>query len=327
MTGTEPPSAAADAVSAAESARFGEALARLLPGGGRIGLAVSGGPDSMAMLLLAQAAIPGEFEVATVDHGLRAESAAETAFVANICADLGAACEILKVHVGAGNKQHSARIARYAALTQWAERCDLAAIATAHHVDDQAETLLMRLNRGSGSAGLAGIRERGTFHWSKVQAVRPLLGWRRAELVAIIARAGIEAVRDPSNADESFDRVRIRNGLAEATWIDVEALARSASHLADAEEGLRHYEQMLLAEHGYANRDLAGISRPDVLTREGQLRLVGWALAERGRLPRGGEVARLVDELRAGRGGNVGGVLVTVEDGDWTFRPEPPRRG
>ncbi len=326
MTRTASPSPASDAVTPDQAARFAAALGRLVPDGAKPGLAVSGGPDSMAMLLLAHASVPGGFEVATVDHGLRPEAAQEAQFVAQICAALGVPCEVLAVEVGTGNKQHSARVARYAALTGWASRRGLAAVATAHHADDQAETLLMRLNRGSGVAGLAGIRERGFFMRDRTPLVRPVLGWRRAELASIMERAGIGAVRDPSNDDESYDRVRVRKFLNDAPWIDVEALARSAGHLADAEEGLEHYHQITLGEHGYAGRDLSGITKPQDLTREGQIRLVEWALAERGRMPRRSEAARLVDELNAGRGGNLAGVLVTVEDGDWVFRPEPPRR-
>src|SRR5690606_24714044 len=105
MTATEARSLAAEAADRALAARFGQELERLWPEGGRLGLAVSGGPDSLAMLLLAAAAIPGQFEVATVDHGLRAESAAECAMVARICAERAVPCEVLPVHVAAGNVQ------------------------------------------------------------------------------------------------------------------------------------------------------------------------------------------------------------------------------
>src|SRR5690349_11620180 len=125
-------------------ARFKEALERLWPEGGKLGLAVSGGPDSLAMLSLAEAIIPGLFEVATVDHGLRPESAAECAMVAQVCADRGIRCEVLQVEVGEGNVQARAREVRYEALGEWAGERDLSAVATAHHADDQAETLLMR---------------------------------------------------------------------------------------------------------------------------------------------------------------------------------------
>jgi tRNA(Ile)-lysidine synthase len=307
-------------------ARFKAALDRLWPQGGKLGLAVSGGPDSMAMLLLAEAAIPGQFEVATVDHGLRPEAADECAMVARVCGELGIACTVLRTKVGRGNLQKQARIARYAVLEDWAVERGLRAIATAHHSDDQAETLLMRLNRGSGLAGLAGVRERTPSLRHRILVVRPLLSTRRSELEQVVLDSGIDVVRDPSNSDDRFDRVGIRKALAAADWLNVEALAASARHLADAEEALAHYEQLIREQHGFADRNLAGISKPSFLTHEGQLRLVRWALGELNSCADGGDISRLVDRLREGKSGNLAGVLATVEGNEWVFRPEPPRR-
>jgi tRNA(Ile)-lysidine synthase len=327
MTGTAPPSAAADAVSAAEAARFGETLARLLPGGGRIGLAVSGGPDSMAMLLLAQAAIPGEFDVATVDHGLRPEAAGECSMVERACAEREIACTTLKVTLGDGNLQQEARVARYAALREWAESCELRAVATAHHADDQAETLLMRLNRGSGVAGLAGVRAVGWLDppACELPILRPLLGYRRAELARIVEAAGVEVVQDPSNSDEQFDRVRMRRALADAEWLDPLALSASAGHLADADHALSefaiHHWSMHVRPHG------EGFAFYPLAPRIMRLRIIGRIIGELGKAPRGSEVARLLDRLEAGESGNLGGVLARVEGNQWVFRPEPPRRG
>ncbi|MGD9665700.1 MAG: tRNA lysidine(34) synthetase TilS, partial [Novosphingobium sp.] len=171
-------------------ARFAGDLAQLWPEGGKLGLAVSGGPDSLALLLLAEAVAPGRIEVATVDHGLRPESADEADMVAQICAENRLRHETLKVTVPSGNVQDAARGVRYNALADWATRRGLDAVATAHHADDQAETLLMRLNRASGVAGLAGVRARGKIPGIDVPVLRPLLGWRRAELVEIVEAAG-----------------------------------------------------------------------------------------------------------------------------------------
>jgi len=226
MTGIASKPAASDGVTPSQAERFASDLARLRPEDGRLGLAVSGGPDSLALLLLAHAAIPGRFAVATVNHGLRPEAADECAMVERVCTDRGIACAVLQVELAAGNLQAEAREARYAALAQWAGREGLAALATAHHADDQAETLVMRLNRASGLAGLAGVRARGIVPGAALPLLRPLLAWRRAELAAIVANAGLEPARDASNADEAYDRVRIRNerqnrlsriGLPEAT--------------------------------------------------------------------------------------------------------------
>ncbi|NNF94866.1 MAG: tRNA lysidine(34) synthetase TilS, partial [Altererythrobacter sp.] len=190
------------------------------------------------MLLLAHASFPGQFEAATVDHGLREEAKTECAFVEQVCSERDIACAVLIVQVLEGNLQAQAREARYAALEHWVSDRGLAAIMTAHHADDQAETLLMRLNRGSGVAGLAGVRaDQHTEHWT-MRIVRPLLGFRRAELESVVSAAGLQAVKDPSNQDDRFDRVRIRLALADADWIDPLAVAQSAQHLADANEAL-----------------------------------------------------------------------------------------
>src|SRR5690606_37308469 len=233
--------------------RFAGALARLWPEGrepaARLGLAVSGGSDSLAMMLLAEAAMPRRFEVATVDHGLRPESGVGCAMVRELCAARRIPCAVLRVLVHGGNLQAEARGARYAALGQWAADRGLSAVATAHHADDQAETLLMRLNRGSGVAGLAGIRERGVVPGTALPLLRPLLGFRRAELATVVGDARLRAVEDPSNASERFDRVRVRKALAANEWLGVSALARSASHLADADEALEWAAQREWNEH------------------------------------------------------------------------------
>ena len=172
--------------------------------GAALGLAVSGGGDSLALLLLAHAALPGRVKAATVDHGLRPESADEADRVARYCAELGITHTTLSVSVARGNTQEQARKARYAALGDWAEENDLCALATAHQMDDQAETFLMRLNRGSGLAGLSAIRALGSVPSAPVRLVRPLLRWRRDELAAIVERFGWSAVDDPSNHDDRY---------------------------------------------------------------------------------------------------------------------------
>ncbi len=133
---SKPP--ASEAVTPGQAERFAAELGRLWPEGGPLGLAVSGGPDSLAMLELAHAAIPRRFAVATVNHGLRPEAAAECAMVERICAERGVPCTVLDIRTGSGNVQAAAREARYGALAKWAEREGLAALATAHHADDQA---------------------------------------------------------------------------------------------------------------------------------------------------------------------------------------------
>jgi tRNA(Ile)-lysidine synthase len=217
-----------------QAARFRadlEALTGAAPD--RLALAVSGGPDSLALLLLASAAYPGRVQAATVDHGLRRQGAAEAEFVADLCGRLGVPHATFAAEMNdSANLQAAARERRYALLAQWALEIGAGCLLTAHHLDDQAETLVMRLVRGSGLAGLSGIRA------VNPPLVRPLLGWRRAELAAIVDAAGIPPVADPSNEDERFDRVRVRKRLADADWLDPASLARSAAALAEAEEAL-----------------------------------------------------------------------------------------
>jgi tRNA(Ile)-lysidine synthase len=331
MTAPAARSPAAAELPAELVARFTAALKRLWPEGGKLGLAVSGGPDSMAMLLLAEAAIPGRFEVATVDHGLRAEAAAECALVEALCVSRGIACEILRVEVREGNLQMSAREARYFALGGWAGRRGLSAIATAHHADDQAETLLMRLNRGSGVAGLAGVREHVWMYGLDMPTVRPLLHFRRAELQSVIDASSIEVARDPSNLDERFDRVRIRQVLAEADWLDPLAISRSASYLAEAHEALEHMTNAAVRDYVTRHHDrVECVPPPD---RAVAFRVVGRIIQSLGGSARGGDIGRLLDRLERGEGGNVGGVHAHVksqsgaaESPRWVFRPEPPRR-
>lgn len=286
-------------------------------------MAVSGGPDSLALLLLAAAALPGRVEAASVDHGLRADSAGEAAMVARLCAELGVPHETLAVTVAPGNLQDRARAARYGALADWCERRGLCALATGHQLDDQAETLLMRLNRGSGLAGLAGVRARSTVPGSSLPLLRPLLGWPRRELAAMVAEAGIAPVRDPSNEDDRFDRVRIRRALADANWLDGAGLAKSAQLLAAAEDFVAGavdeiWQSRVRAADGAWKFDPVG---SDFAAIEIARRII----ARLGGEARRSEAAAFVARLRRGENASLGGVLVRVEGGEWVFRTEPPR--
>lgn len=225
--------------------------------------------------------------------------------------------------MASGNLQDAARHARYAALESWAADRSLGALATAHHADDQAETLLMRLNRGSGVAGLAGVRGRSMVPGSRRLLLRPLLTWRRAELAKVLDHAGVTAAQDPSNADERFDRVRLRRELAKADWIDPIALTASASHLSDADAALdwaahREWQECVSAVE---NALLYAPSAPRAI----RLRVVALILTRLGGNPRGGGVARLVDLLEAGEPASLAGVSARNVAGTWTFAPAPPR--
>ena len=291
----------------------------------KLGLAVSGGPDSLALLLLAHDALPGRIAAATVDHGLRAEGATEAAMVAQVCASLGVAHAILPVTVAAGNVQSQARSARYAALAEWAQAGGLAALATAHHADDQAETLLLRLNRGSGVAGLAGVRARGLVPQTALPLLRPLLGFRRTELAGLVSSAGYEAVCDPSNLDDRFDRVRLRKDLAGADWIDIPALAASAAHLADADAALDWAAQREWSE--CVTRAPMGLSYRPQAPRAVALRVIARIVRELdGAEPRGSAVARVFGSLLARETCSIGDLVARVTPEGWAFTKAPARK-
>jgi tRNA(Ile)-lysidine synthase len=298
---------------------------------GRLALAVSGGPDSLALLLLAAAAFPGEVEAATVDHGLRVASGEEASFVADLCRGLGVPHEILRAEVdrGRASLQRAAREARYGALGQWLAARSIRTLATAHHVDDQAETLVMRLIRGAGIGGLAGIRTKGILPMAGSEAivVRPLLGWRRAELRAIVEAAGVKPIDDPSNADPRFDRARIRQQLARNDWIEPVALARSAAALAEADAALDWAAQRLEEERVDAQQDRLAL-RPDGIPPELKRRLLLRLLARLRpeAVPRGDEIGRLIDKLETGGTATLAGVKCTGGE-TWLFEREPGRRG
>jgi tRNA(Ile)-lysidine synthase len=305
--------------------RFAADLDPLAPPDVTLGIAVSGGPDSLALLLLAAAARPGKVEAATVDHGLRRESAEEASHVAAICKRLGVAHHTLHAVVAPGaSLQAHARSARYRVLGDWAIECDLGAVASGHHADDQAETLLMRLARGAGLSGLAATRRRRPLE-PGVMLIRPLLGWRRAELAGIVAAAGLTPVDDPSNRDPRHDRTRFRGLLDEADWADAERLASSARWLSDADEAIEWAMAGLIAtrlsyDARTVNLDPAG------LPRELQRRLLLAAFDQLGApRPRGPELDRARKALRDGRTATLSGLKLTG-GATWRLTPAPPRR-
>jgi len=310
-------------------ARFRTDLAALGPVRLPLAIAFSSGPDSLALLLLAHAAFPGEVRAATVDHGLRAGSAAEAEHAARICAELSIPHATLRADVAAGaSVQAHAREARYGALAGWMDANGFFTLITAHHLDDQAETLLMRLLRGAGVAGLAGIRARRPLgDGSDVELLRPLLGWRRVELAAIVAASGFEAVSDPSNADGAFDRVRIRTLLAGAQWLDPAPLARSAAALADAEDALQAMTAGALTDAVEQHEDHL-LLRPATLPREVVRRLLLHCvrLYAPGARPRGEQVTDAIAALEQGRILTLAGVKLSPAGEAWRIEGAPPRR-
>lgn len=204
-----------------------------------LGLAVSGGGDSLAMLHLAVRA-GLRVQAVTVDHGLRAESAAEAAMVAQICAGLGVPHDTLRWQGWdhKGNLQDHARKARRRLIAEWAHGAGLGAVALAHTQDDLAETFLMRLARGAGVDGLSAMSPR----WSEggVLWLRPLLAASRQGLRDLLRAEGVAWVDDPSNDMDRFDRVKARKALAALAPLGLTpaTLAGVARHLAEARAAL-----------------------------------------------------------------------------------------
>jgi len=235
----------------------------------RVALAVSGGPDSVALMHLAARwrAARGEgpaLHVLTVDHALRPGSRAEAKMVGSVAAKLDLPYAILTwQHQGAGatGVQAKARAARYELMAAYCHANDIPALVTAHTLDDQAETFLMRLKRGSGLDGLAAIPERGA--WAGIAVLRPLLDVPKTRLVATLEAAGVPFVADPSNVDPRFERARMRGRIdaLAALSLTPEALALSARRLRRARDALDHAAQNFLGAHseiseaGYALLD------------------------------------------------------------------------
>jgi tRNA(Ile)-lysidine synthase len=294
----------------------------------KVGVALSGGPDSLALLMLAAAA--GPTMAMTVDHGLREDSAAEAETAGRVARSLGVSHAVVRVSVAPGGEglQGEARRARYAALGEWATAQGLAGVLTAHHADDQAETLLMRLSRGSGLAGLTGIRPARPLDETRSAGpllLRPLLGWRKAELEEIVAASGVVPARDPSNHNPRFDRTAARSLLAQADWIDPRRLAASASHLADAEAALAAITLQQAAEA--ISDDDGAIALHWTGIRELDRRLLVHLLADRfAKRPDGPAVERAMTSLQRGEIVTIADILARPEGARWHFRAAPPRR-
>jgi len=312
--------------------RFRADLDTLIDPGTRFGIAVSGGPDSLALLLLAESSRPGEFEAATVDHGLRPESAAEAKMVADLCEEMDVPHAILAIEWDlppASAIQEQARAVRYGALAAWMHDRDIGALLTAHHLDDQAETLVMRLNRGSGVRGLAGMRRKSKVPgYPDLSLLRPLLSWRRTELERICSEAGVEPVSDPSNLDDRFERVRIRRALAAADWLDPEALARSAENLGWSDEALDWATGQVWAGFVELGDDEI-VYRDPGAPREILRRIVAKAIAQLGNEGepddlRGRELDRLLSVLEGAKTTTLRGVRCSGGP-RWTFSRAAPR--
>jgi tRNA(Ile)-lysidine synthase len=316
-------------------------LFRDLAGSRGLILAVSGGPDSTAlMLLVARWQERPAALVVTVDHGLRPEAADEARLVAQNAERLGRPWRIMRVEgrPGRGNLQDWARRARYRCLAQAASEASFDTIVTAHHRDDQAETFLLRLARGSGVYGLAGMAGEGKL--KGLRLARPLLDVPRATLAEIAAATGLPTADDPSNNDRRYDRVRLRRlmpALAEH-GLTAHRLADTAGRLGRAAAALDHYAGALLAAHFRV--DLFGVATgPAAALAEVPEEVSLRALARLLQVVGGAEYTPRLDRVEALRAAilaagdaeslkrTLHGAVVTVERGILTAAREWGRQG
>jgi tRNA(Ile)-lysidine synthase len=316
------PNAVADELAHHVIANTHRLINRPVAAGEQIGVAVSGGADSMALLALAHQSWPGQIMAATVDHGLRQEAAQECAMVSAYCLSKSIPHHAITLSLATGgNLMARAREARYSALNDWANRVGLDWLMTAHQADDLFETMLMRLNRGAGIAGLAAIRLR-RGRW-----LRPLLSVRRADLRTFCEVNALPFVDDPSNIDERFDRARLREALGGALPVGPDGLQRSAAAMAEADDALEWMVEQLAQAHlvqGEGTIRLTRTDLPPALLRRLLARMIDYvrpgALSVRG--PRMDQAV-----VQLSRANRIVLADCLIDGGaQWVARPIPPRR-
>lgn len=299
-----------------------------------VGLAVSGGSDSMAMLHLMARAAPHagwRIRAVTVDHRLRSEAAEEAAFVARVCGGLGVPHDTLvwQDHPGTGNLMQIAARARYALMADWARGHGIGHIAVAHTADDQAETFLMGLSRGSGLEGLAGMRR----EWDEggIRFHRPLLAASRDELRACLARNGQDWRDDPSNDNDRYTRVKARRVLKALAPLGITADRLNATihnlHMAlGVVQGATAEAFRRIGQEGAGaialDRAEFGRLGPE-LARRLLVAAIRW-LSGADHPPRAEAVFRVGLAIRAGRDTTLGGCRIRVTD-DWVRLMREPK--
>ena len=289
------------------AAMDGMAAAMAVPA---VAVAVSGGPDSMALLrLLADLPDGPRLHALTVDHGLRPEAAAEAAQVgAQVAAWPRVTHHVLTRHAPDGDAariMERARADRYALMAAWCADRDIPVLLTAHHRDDQAETFLFRLAKGSGLDGLAGMRAISAYD-ERLTLVRPLLAVAKAELVTLCEMRGVAFVSDPTNGNPRFARGRLRGAMdiLAAEGLSPKRLAVTALRFARARAALEHYAHRAFAAALIEKNGLEVVLNAEILRAEPgetRRRVIAMALAamenERGYSPRMEALEELTERL------------------------------
>lgn len=293
-----------------------------------LGVAVSGGGDSVALLHLLHRA-GQQCHAVTVDHGLRAESAAEARQVADFCARLGIAHSTLRWQGPAaqGNLMDQARRARLSLIADWAAGQGIGHVALGHTADDQAESFLMNLGRAAGLDGLSGMRRSWLaqgVHWH-----RPLLDQSRARLRAYLRGQGVSWIDDPSNDNDRFTRVKARRAVEalRPLGITVERLGETIAHLAKAQEVL----VQATATAAAAMSEGAGAltlpmadwcALPTEIRRRLLIAAIRW-MSGADYPPREPQIARLILALDQGQDATLGGVRFRCRNARLSFVREP----
>lgn len=286
----------------------------------RLGVAVSGGSDSLALLVLlhGMGATDGpELHAVTVDHGLRKESAAEAKEVARICAGLDVAHDTLNWTGwdGQGNLPDQARRARYRLMAGWAEEHDIKDIVIGHTANDQAETFLMRLGREAGVDGLSAMA--GAWQVGSTTFHRPLLQANREALRDILRARGFEWVEDPSNDDAAYARVRARQVLKTLAplGISIGGLSSVAQHMRDVRRTLYTYvlqaaQDLVRLQAGDLLIDMAGMNAlPPEISRRLMQAALRW-VSGADYVPRGRAMNSLMQAIAAGKDMSLSGCLI-----------------
>ena len=217
----------------------------------RLAVAVSGGADSIALAYALSNWADKDLHILCVDHGLREEAASEALFVSQFAESIGAQFQALKwEHDGVSSRvQEEARRARYSLMAEYCAGHNLTHLCLGHHMDDQVETVLFRLARGSGLDGLLGMKSISDYS-TNLKLVRPFLSFEKAELAHLCNEYGLDYIDDPSNLDEKYARVRIRTlreGL-EKEGLSTKRLGVTIKRLSRAQEALE-----VMADNLYEN--------------------------------------------------------------------------
>ncbi|CAA6606274.1 tRNA(Ile)-lysidine synthase [Rhodospirillaceae bacterium LM-1] len=308
---------------------FGQRMQRLGPFESRphLAVAVSGGSDSLALTLLTQEwarARDGWVTALIVDHALRPDSRSEAMQVKRWLKRQGVSTRILtwQGEKPANGRMAAARNARYALLEDECEKMGILHLLLAHQMEDQAETCLMRLARGSGAEGMAAMSP--LAYARHVRLLRPLLGATRQSLKDYLESRDQDWISDPSNDNPSFERVRVRQSLPQLARIGLSAQALAAS--ADKFQRLKRYLEdeaaILLAKHvslavaGYAWLEPAFLDEPLEPQRWSLARLLA-CLGGEGYLPAAHQVEKLCLAMadKSWRGATLGGCRLLRHQG------------